>query len=311
MSNGMISLVRAIWFTRHGDIRVVWRVVLFLVSAGVSAAVLVVGLNVAGLSPTPLGGPLMLAPLLLATLVMTRMVNRKPFGAAGLGRTRGAARDFALGCLLGLLMMGGIFLAELSAGFVGLVSRGLDPVDAVRVVATSALLFASGALGEEVLFRGYPFQSIMQGVTFLPAALGVSVLFAFAHCGNPEISVLGLVNIALAGLWLSFAYLKTRTLWLPFGLHFSWNFCQTTLFSFPTSGIPADGNNLFSISQAGPDWITGGRFGPEGGVLATVAIVLCTGHLLKSSLYRREEGVITLDSMEDLVPAGERKEAAL
>jgi hypothetical protein len=67
---------------------------------------------------------------------------------------------------------------------------------------------------------------------------------------------------------------------------------------------------LFSVIQQGPDWVTGGSFGPEGGVLATIAIVLCTGHLLKSSLYRRQQGVITLDSMEDLLPAGEREGGA-
>jgi membrane protease YdiL (CAAX protease family) len=241
---------------------------------------------------------------------MTRLINKKPFGAAGLPFTRGSVRDFALGCFLGALMMAGIFLLEFALGYVRVASADLGLADVAWTLASSGFLFAIAALGEELLFRGYPFQSLMQGVTFLPAALGTSLLFAAAHLRNPGISTLGIVNISLAGLWLSFAYLKTRTLWLPFGLHFSWNFCQTTVFSLPTSGLRMEGRMLFSVIQQGPDWVTGGSFGPEGGVLATIAIVLCTGHLLKSSLYRRQQGVITLDSMEDLLPAGEREGGA-
>jgi len=300
----MVSILRTIWFTRHGDVRVLWRVVIFLLLAVVIAVVLGAGLDWAGVSPQTTEAPVMLAALLAATGFMTRIVNKKPFGAAGLARTRGAGRDVALGLLLGLLMMGGIFLVELALGYVHPESRGSGPIDLLRIVASSALLFAMGAVVEEMLFRGYAFQSIMQGVTFLPAALGVSVLFALAHLGNPGVSAFGLVNIGLAGLWLSFAYLKTRTLWFACSLHFSWNFCQTTLFSFPTSGFSMDDRMLFHMNQNGPAWVTGGDFGPEGGALATIALLLCTAHIIKSSLYRREPGVITLDSIEDLVPAG-------
>lgn len=308
MTCGMASLLRKIWFTRHGDVRAVWRLVLFLLAAVAVGGFLAVTLDLSGLSSQALEGPLALAALLSATAFMARWVNRKPFGAAGLARSRGAGRDFALGCFLGLLMMAGIFLVEYALGFVNMESRGLALPDALRIVATSVFFFAVAALGEEILFRGYPFQTLMQGVTFLPAALGMSVLFALAHLGNPDISAVGLINVGLAGIWLSFAYLKTRTLWLPFGLHFSWNFCQTTLFAFPTSGIRMHERTLFSLTQGGPAWVTGGDFGPEGGVLATMAILLCTAHILKSSLYRREEGVITLDSIEDLIPPEEGKE---
>lgn len=310
MTHGIFSIVRAIWFTRHGDIRIAWRLVMFLLAAAVIWGAVAAGLGIAGISSQELEGPGMLVALLSATALMTRLVNRKPFRAAGLGRTRGAFRDLALGCLLGLLMMGGIFVIELALGFVHLESRSLGPMDWLRIVSSSALMFLIAAVAEEILFRGYLFQSLMQGVTFLPAAIGISLLFALAHLGNPGPTVFAIVNIGLAGLWLSFAYLKTRTLWLPVGLHFSWNFCQTVLFSFPTSGIRMEDRTLFSLNQGGPVWITGGGFGPEGGALATIAIVFCTWHILKSSLYRREEGVITLDSIEDLVPGSGRREGS-
>jgi membrane protease YdiL (CAAX protease family) len=303
----MASFFRTIWFTRHGDLRILWRLFLFLLFTGLISVLLVGALYLTGISPEAAGTPVLLVALLAATAIMTRLVNKKPFRAAGLPLARGSARDFALGCFLGLLMMAGIFLVEFALGYVSLASRGLGVADIIWTLATSGFLFAMAALAEELLFRGYPFQSLMQGLTFLPAALGTSVLFAAAHLRNPEISISGVVNIALAGMWLSIAYLKTRTLWLPFGLHFSWNLCQTTVFSLPTSGIRMEDRMLFSATQQGPDWVTGGSFGPEGGVLATIAIILCTGHILKSSFYRRQQGVITLDSMEDLVPAEGRE----
>ena len=94
---------------------------------------------------------------------------------------------------------------------------------------------------------------------------------------------------------------STRSLWLPFGLHWGWNFSLTTLFSLPTSGMGFPDRQLFMLEQSGPGWLTGGAFGPEGGALATVALVACPWHILKSKLYAAPEGIITLDSLEDLV----------
>ena len=65
----------------------------------------------------------------------------------------------------------------------------------------------------------------------------MSALFGLAHIRNPHATILSTANVLLAGVWLSFAYLKTRSLWLPFGLHLSWNFAQTTVYAFPTSSF--------------------------------------------------------------------------
>jgi membrane protease YdiL (CAAX protease family) len=206
-----------------------------------------------------------------------------------------------MGFLLGFLMVAGVFLVEYWLGYVEIARRELAVGDALIVAGSSLSLFALAALAEEVLFRGYIFQTTIQAITFLPAMILFSTLFALAHWGNPNVSAGGLVNIAIAGVWLSFAYMKTRSLWLPFGLHWGWNFSLTTLFSFPTSGMTHPNRQLFVLDQSGPEWLTGGAFGPEGGVLATLALVLCTWHILKSKMYAAPEGIITLDSLEDLV----------
>jgi hypothetical protein len=74
------------------------------------------------------------------------------------------------------------------------------------------------------------------------------------------------------------------------------------VFSFPTSGIEFADRKLFSMEVTGPDWLTGGAFGPEGSVLATLALATCTWYVLKAPAFSAIEGIITLDSIEDLVP---------
>jgi hypothetical protein len=172
----------------------------------------------------------------------------------------------------------------------------------------SLVFFTVAAFVEETLFRGYAFQTLIQWVTFLPAVVAFSVLFAYAHYFNPNVTMLSLVNVGLAGVWLSVAYMKTRSLWLPFGLHLSWNFSQTSLYAFPTSGGSLEGQKLWDSVQTGPVWVTGGAFGPEGGVLATVALIVGTWYILKSTYVRAPEGIVTLDSVEDLLPRPEGTE---
>jgi membrane protease YdiL (CAAX protease family) len=245
---------------------------------------------------------LALLSVALATFLMTRFINHKPFSAVGLALHPRAFRDTIFGCLLGFLMMTGIFVVEYGLGFAAVAWSGLSPLQLMSIVARSLLLFGLSAAFEELTFRGYLFQTLIQGISFLPATLLFAVFFAFAHTWNPNASTFGIINVGLAGIWLSIAYMKTRSLWLAIGLHFSWNFSQTTLFSFPTSGIESSGRSLVHLTQSGPVWITGGGFGPEGGILATLALVFCAGHILKSPMYQTPEAVVTLDSLEDLLP---------
>lgn len=296
---------RVIFLTRHGDLRSGWRMLVFLLLG----SVLLLGFGWIAYALNAGGEYVQLALALgalgLTTWIMTRLVSRKPFTAVGLAVRPPVSRDVVLGLLLGFLMMSGIFIVQLSLGYVRVSVIAPSWGSAALVVGESFLLFALAAFFEEFLFRGYLFQTFIQGLTFLPATLIFAILFALAHLRNPNVTPVALVNIALAGIWLSFAYMKTRRLWLPFALHLSWNFSQTTVFGFPTSGLEMSRRKVVESFVSGPDWITGGSFGPEGGVLASIAILLCTWHILKSSWYTTPAGCVTLDSIEDLLPNGE------
>lgn len=244
---------------------------------------------------------LIMVAVLGATYLSVRFMNRKPLTAIGLSFHPGIFREFGLGLLLGFLMIAGIYVVEYLSGFAGLAWRGLPLWECLWVIVSGFVYFLLAGALEEIFFRGYLLQTLMQAITFFPAMAAMALLFAVAHTGNPGATVFGIINVALAAVWLSFAYLKTRSLWLPIGLHISWNFSQTTLFGFSTSGVAFPNFKLNTVVQAGPEWVTGGAFGPEGGVLATVALFCCTWYILKSTMISTPEGIVTLDSVEDLL----------
>jgi hypothetical protein len=297
----MNDLLRSVFLGRHGDLRVVWRILAFLVLLSAFSAAAVAPIVLSGVKSQDLAGVGMVLAIMGASFVMTRYVNRKPVAAIGLWVTRRAVRDVGAGVGIGVAMMAGIFVAELLLGYASPVWQGFGPGQAGLALLRLGAVFAVAAVLEELLFRGYAFQTLMQGITFVPAMVILSLLFALAHAQNPNVTVTGLCNVALAGMWLSFAYLKTRGLWLPIGLHFGWNFAQTGLFGFPTSGGQFAGLRPIITEQSGPAWVTGGAFGPEGGVLATVALIAGTWYLLKSAAFTAPPGVVTLESIEDLL----------
>ena len=297
----MNTTLRMILVTRHGDIRSGWRILLFFLLLSLFGVLFVGPIIVFDMPRGELGTLGVILAVLAASYVMTRYVNRKPFEAIGLWLHARSVRDTGAGVGIGILMMTGIFVVEVALGYAAPVWQGFAAGEAGLAILRFAVTFTLAAALEELLFRGYPFQTLIQAITLVPAMLLVSILFALAHAQNPNVTPFGLFNVGLAGIWLSFAYYKTRGLWLPTGLHFGWNFAQTALFGFPTSGADFEGLKPVVTVQTGPEWITGGAFGPEGGALATVSLVAGTWYLLKSRAISTPPGIVTLESLEDLL----------
>jgi hypothetical protein len=112
------------------------------------------------------------------------------------------------------------------------------------------------------------------------AWLGVlltSLPFAAIHLGNPNV-VKGFTfaNTAIAGIWLAAAYLRTRSLWFPLGIHWAWNWAMDSVLGLPVSGLSISQNPLFRGVDLGPAWLTGGSYGIEGGAACTIALILST-----------------------------------
>lgn len=136
------------------------------------------------------------------------------------------------------------------------------------------------AVAEEVLFRGVIFGLVQKRAgTWLALAVS-AVLFGLAHLVNPGATVWGAVAIAIeAGLMLGAAYVATGSLWLPIGLHLGWNIATVAVFGTVTSGSASRGA-IVTATTSGPDWLTGGSFGPEASVIAVVVCSAASAILL-------------------------------
>jgi hypothetical protein len=134
----------------------------------------------------------------------------------------------------------------------------------------TALILTPAALSEEIMFRGLPMVVAARAIGQGRAIVLLSVLFALAHLNNPNVTSAGIGNIALAGIFLSLAFFSTGGMWTAFGAHLGWNVTLAAL-AAPVSGLPFD-IPYIDYRMGSPAWLTGGAFGPEGGLLATAVL---------------------------------------
>lgn len=273
------------WLKRVG-LAVLHIVLYFVVGAGVAGGILLLVWR-GNIPDVPgdasQGWRLVIEPLAIALglvvatgLVGVKLLKRswRDWGwRAGRIPSRPILRGAAIGAVMaafavGLAVLGGarLRLENTPAAYLG----AALPLGLTLVVA---------ALSEELVFRGLPLQRTAEALGPLAATLFLSAGFALAHLGNPSLGLFALVNIALAGIWLSVAYFSPGGIGLAWGLHFGWNAMLALAFDAPVSGLV--------LHVPGPEytvgrwaWFDGGSFGPEGGLVATIAIVCGTLYLL-------------------------------
>jgi membrane protease YdiL (CAAX protease family) len=205
---------------------------------------------------------------------LLRVVDHSPSPVTDLGLSKDrASTDLIIGVLFGA------GLVALAIGFIAVLGSYRAEVIATRSVTVPFLTvlttLIAGALAEELAFRGYPFQRLVNAVGPPVAIFIFSALFGAIHFFNPSFSLLGFLNTILIGILFSIAYLMTRSLWVVWGMHFGWNFMLGVV-----AGLPVSGLNAFSLllqgHATGPEWLTGGAYGIEGSLTATVVISLGT-----------------------------------
>jgi len=240
-------------------------------------------------TPTPIQtlvqGTAQLIGFMLATVMIGRWMLQWRFSDLRWTRGRialtGAGRGLLLGAGAAALAVGGAVV--LRTAFWSPDQGGLGDYLA-QVTKTTAIL-APAALSEEVIFRGLPLVLLASMIGRTPALLLISGgVFSLLHGLNPNITPLGFVNIALAGLFLGVTFYAPGGIWTAFGAHLGWNAALAAL-DAPVSGMPFR-IPLLDYHAGQPFWVSGGPFGPEGGVLATVALVAA---LLIARRWTREE----------------------
>ncbi len=119
------------------------------------------------------------------------------------------------------------------------------------------LVLAAAAMAEEVAFRGYPFQRLIEAIGPTTATIVMATIFGLIHLRNPGATSASTLVTVLSGVLMATAYLQTSALWLPWGFHFGWNAAMAVLFGLPVSGL--DFSAVVSSNTVGPTWLTGRR----------------------------------------------------
>lgn len=296
--------VRNFFVGKDGHLRSGWRATFFLAAflvcgklfEAVASVITVATGSVrtgiwASTWPFLIGGIVLFSCATLVGWGCGAIFEELPFRALGWWPHRGWLRNILLGSLIGAASL--LLAAGLTA-----VTRGIrfsfnpSPASTIgKTVVVSLIVFVIAGAAEEALFRGYALQTFTRAQLAWVGVLVTSLAFAAAHFANPNVSRgFMFVNTTFAGVWLAVAYLRTRSLWFPFGLHWSWNWTQASLLGLPVSGIeriaPAP---LLHAMNAGPDWLTGGAYGIEGGAACTVALIISTVVVWRTKLVSTAE----------------------
>lgn len=211
----------------------------------------------------------------VSVFLARRFLDKRSIESLGLKLDIWTLLDILAGIGVTLLQMGLIYLIMSGLGWITFQGFAwqFDPINVVlRNTFLFLLIFILVGWTEELLCRGYQLQTIASGTNLFWGVLLSSAIFGILHIFNPGANWASTLGIFLAGLFFAYAYVRTRQLWLPIGMHLGWNFFEGVVFGFPVSGL--DIYPLTRIEVHGPDLWTGGAFGPEAGLIVIPALIV-------------------------------------
>jgi membrane protease YdiL (CAAX protease family) len=282
---GFVGILR----TDSGRVRTGWRVFLFF---------LLLPVFVISFSVIPFRGlnwetvPVLLGSLLAGWIVLA-LDGRKP-GALGFYASTGVPLEGIKGLALGVGVAAVVVLGMTVLGGIVWTPEGGTAGEYLRDGALALWFFTLPAAAEEALFRGYVLQALSESWGALWGLWGTSLIFGLVHLTNPNTSLLGIGNIVMAGVFLGAVYLKTASLWWATGAHLGWNWALGFLADLPVSGLELADAPLYGGAPRGAAWISGGAFGPEGSLVATLGFALAALWVWKSPRIRAGKTALDL-----------------
>lgn len=282
---------RDLFFARDDSVRAPWRVALFLAA---TAAAIIVVLGSVYPAATAIGRWLGFRPILHHWLFMLALlgghalmfywIKRDSWSMVGLHRAAARPKVLAEGWAIGMLAIGVPTALVLAAGWL---SAEPSPGGSWLLSSLGLLIYlAPAAFWEELLIHGYPFAVIRQAAGGPAALVVTSLIFGFLHARNPGASLQSITQVVFAGVWLGGVLLASGSLYAAWMAHLAWNWVLAAVFHTSVSGLPFAAPN-YRLVDAGPDWATGGVWGPEGGLGATLGMALALFFLF--TRRRREE----------------------
>ena len=234
---------------------------------------------------------ILVAWVLAASWLFLKYFEQLKLSSLGFAFYGRVGTELLAGCAISVLMIVAVVALQVIGGGTRLLlnpmfwksAAGVRSIDftGVAIIAKGAILtlvfISLAAAFEELLFRGYAFQTLLRdGISPVVPIILLSLIFGLAHWSNPSRTIFSTTNTMLAGVWLSVAYLKTRSLWFPTALHLAWNWTMGFIFGLPVSGLKLAQHPIFLSTSEAPLWLTGGSYGCEGGAPTTLILVVAT-----------------------------------
>ncbi len=227
---------------------------------------------------------LVLAASLGATAIMLRSVDVRPWADVGLSRRAASLRSVAAGLAIGGTAIGAACALLFAFGLLHVVPA--EPGSSLAAALRISFFLVPAALYEEVLCRGYLLTVIRRRVGTWGAVLATSALFGLLHLQNAGAGVRSVLIVTLAGIFLAAVRVAYDSLYAAWSAHLAWNWVMAVPLHAPVSGLSLEHPDFRTVST-GPAWLTGGHWGPEGGMLAALGMTAGLAYLY--ARRRREE----------------------
>jgi len=288
-----------ILYAAEGRLRAPWRLLAFALATVTGLLVAqAIAYSLASAPAGPLGTRLgaemwlLTLALLIGHALTLRLVDRRGWDAVALDRAAARPRRLLLGLAVGVLAIAVPTAALIAVGWLRIAPA--EPGSWWDAAWRLSVFLAPAALWEELAFRGYPFAVLREALGVAPALLATSLLFGLIHLSNPGADGRSTALVVLAGVFLGVVLLATRSLYATWLAHLGWNWTMAVLFHAAVSGQPFPSPGYQTV-DAGPDWATGGVWGPEGG--AGAALGMTAGMLVLAAWRRPARGLLAVSAL--------------
>jgi uncharacterized protein len=272
--------LRSVFHTTAGTLRTPWRLLLFalaFVAATLVAQALAAPLIAAAFSAMSVRETVayfaQLVAALLATWFALRVVDKKPWAEVGLHAEAAEPRKLGLGLIVG---SGAIAIPIALLILLGWLDRQPGTANTwAGPLFRIALILIPASFGEELVTRGYVLTALKDAIGWRWAVALTSIAFGLLHLANPGATAQSVAVVALAGVFLAAVRIGTDSLYAAWAAHFAFNWVMAAIFHLPVSGL-AFNYPAYRYVDAGPDWATGGSWGPEIGAPAAITMVVAS-----------------------------------
>ena len=222
--------------------------------------------------------------LIFFVILFWKIWDKRKLKDIGFTNIKSSWKDLCIGLLIGAISFTIVAIILLLTKSVELVNSFSQPKFSGALII-QLVIFIFVGINEELFCRGYCMTVLKQTKKSWVPIVVSSIIFSLMHSMNGGISLLAYINLFLFGISMGYLFMKTKNIWMCIGYHITWNYFQGDVFGFLVSGNSTD--SIYTIKTISPNIINGGSFGPEGGLVVTILLVL-TIFLIYKFLPNRE-----------------------